>query len=85
METYGSMSHDMIKFITRITHDAAQTRNMTPQQHQHMIDHTVALCSFALWKGNAAMARRLVEVGPRKDKEPQLVTHIQQQHQHQHH
>lgn len=74
-ETYGAMTHEFSSFLQQIITSASQTQHITPQQQQHMLTHAFTAVAFALLRGNAGMARKLVTPQPPRDIPPHQHTH----------
>ena len=70
-ETYGAITHEFNIAIQDIITHASEHHHMTPPAASALLAHAYATIGFALLRGNAAMARKLVAIVPPRDTEPQ--------------
>ena len=70
-ETYGAISHEFDTAIQHIIEHASQHHHMTTSTATALLTHAYATIGFALLRGNAAMARKLVAIVPPRDTEPE--------------
>ena len=69
------MTKEFSDTIKEICDNASHTRNMTPQTASSLSNHAYTTIAFALLRGNAAMAKKLVAIIPPRDISPQLHTY----------
>ena len=81
-ETYGSMMPEFVTFIQHIITSASQTRTIPPSTATSMLKHAYVTIAFALLRGTAAMARKLVAPQPPRDIPPHPPIHVYHRHNH---
>ena len=69
------MTHEFANFITHLITSANNTHVIPTHIQQQHITHAYATVAFALLRGNAAMARKLVTPQPPRDIPPHQHTY----------